>query len=302
MMTACPLLIDLGGYPLIRAGLCKRKAVGYVRVNRNDEPVVVRKLQRGKRRLGGIRSVGAHHQETVLIVSAGGSHRVNERLVQVVYYGPALVVAAVPLVVGVLPARFVHALENEVLVVILEIFRDLSPAARQLRGYLLFLVGVWLVPILVVHVQDNVHIQVVCVINYLLNAAHPVGAYRAVVAYLALPRGGYAYRVESRVLHCLYEFRSYRGIAPARFLRKPGTAVSSVSNSLAEPPSETVPSVFPVSPVFPEFSADLEQPAPVTHNAAAIKAAASFLKFIVFSLQRACALFLNVQSYYIIFC
>ena len=53
---------------------------------------------------------------------------------------------------------------------------------------------------------------------------------------------------------------------------------------------------------FPELSADLEQPAPVTHNAAAIKAAASFLKFIVFSLQRACALFLNVQSYYIIFC
>ena len=110
------------------------------------------------------------------------------------------------------------------LVVILEIFRDLSPATRQLRGYLLFLVGVWLVPLLVVHVQDNVHIQVVCVINYLLNAAHPVGAYRAVVAYLALPRGGYAYRVESRVLRCLYEFRSYRGIDPARFLRKPGTA------------------------------------------------------------------------------
>ena len=204
-------------------------------MHRYYQTVVVGDLKCRKRVLAGVGSVGAYHKEAVLIVAAGGSYCVYEHLVEVVHDLSAFVVAAVPLELGVLPARLVHALENEVLVIALELLRYLRPAGGELRGDLLLLVGIGLVPFLVVHIEDNVHIKIIGIIHYLLDPRHPLGVYHVVFVHLLFPCGGNAHRVEACVLYPLDKLPGGLGIAPAGFLGN--AAASGGVQGIAEVPA-----------------------------------------------------------------
>ena len=66
-----------------------------------------------------------------------------------------------------------------------------------------------------VHIEDNVHILIVCVVNDLLNSVEPVALDRVSVHVLA-PRYRYSDCVETGILYSRYHFLCCLGIAPAR--------------------------------------------------------------------------------------
>ena len=163
-------------------------------------------------------TVTGEHKETGLSVrTVRTSDKVNEivlKLVDDVALGNCL--CSPPLMRLVNGTGLVHALEDEVLVIILELLIDLSPDLQELG--LDIIISVHEVtsvdPVLVVNVEDDVHIVLDTVVNDFLNTSHPLGIDVIVLVQMLEPCGRNADCVEALSLQSIEELLISLGAAP----------------------------------------------------------------------------------------
>ena len=219
------------------------KCIRGVRMERNCHIVIVRHVQS---RVGtcvcrsGIRR--DHQQTGVLIRRINGTYRFHEIVVQLVDYFIAFRVA-LPFVGNSGLSRFVHALEDQMLVVVLEVGGDLYPHLLQPFGHFLISSGKvrTIDPLLVVQIQNDIHILIIGVVHYFLDTLQPLLADRVnrLAVFVSsrcdilIPCGGNTNGVESLCLDGVDQFLRNSGIAPAGF-----TAVSGGIQRVANVPAD----------------------------------------------------------------
>ena len=111
----------------------------------------------------------------------------------------------------------VHRLEDEVLIVVLESIGNLRPELYE--AWLHLVVGSPQIaavdPVLVVEVEDNVHIVADTVVHYLLDPCHPLRIHIILAVKVIVPCCGNSYSVEALCLYGVYHCFCGLRVAPA---------------------------------------------------------------------------------------
>ena len=192
-------------------------------------------------------AIAGEHEETLLVcgraLSADCLDELGIELVDIVPCVAVIALAVAPFAHGGVACLtgLVHALEYEVLVVVLECCGYLLPDSGELG----FCVAVGVVvelsdvdPILVVDVEDNVHIVLDAVVNDFLDARHPSAVDVVAAVEVRVPCGGDSYRIEALFLDRVYHRLSGLGLSPAHLRVDARVAVAACSvEGIAEIPA-----------------------------------------------------------------
>ena len=164
-------------------------------------------------------SVGGYHKVTLFIVAAACTYSLNKSGIELVDDLSCLLISAVPFHGSSLETGFVHALEYELFIIVLEVIGDLSPESTEnfLGAFLIVRSGH--MPFLVVHIEDNEHIIVNAVIHNFLDSCKPVSLDSVIwsLAELALPGHRYTQNVEALSLYAVYHCLCGNRLTPCSF-------------------------------------------------------------------------------------
>ena len=158
---------------------------------------------------------GLHHNVAVVVFSARLTHGIDESLVVAVLHGLLLSGGSGPVDGGL-----IGACEDEPLVVIAEIGGNAGPEGGQHPVVLLLLaiVGVAVVPLLMVGIDDDIHILFEAPVDDLLHTGEPVGIDNHVggIIHMVDPSHRYTDGIEPRLGHSVDHGLGRLGVAPFR--------------------------------------------------------------------------------------
>ena len=149
-------------------------------MNRYDYPFIIGKLHRSECSHIGGGCICGYHDISVLVVSACCTDSGNYCAVKVVDDFSFSSCAACPFLGAALGTGFVQCFKDKVLVILLELVCNLCPElCHLLFGSFIGLVALCaaadvVILVVVVRVEDNVHIVLICVVNDFLDTLHPL--------------------------------------------------------------------------------------------------------------------------------
>ena len=163
--------------------------------------------------------IGADNQRSVLVGDAGRTDCVHKCLIQGVDNVIGFLCAAGPFLCGTDHTRFVHALEDQAVVVVLECGTDLLPDVCQdgLIAFQFFTGGCQPCVVIVVYIHNDIQPVVIGVVYNFLDAVHPRRIDGAIGGHVLAPRYRHTNGIEAGSLYSVDHLLGGFRVAPAGF-------------------------------------------------------------------------------------